>query len=76
MEAQVSSTVAELAGLSERLADPATYADHAAFRELIDHHNAVRDRADALGARWATLAADLERADAEEATVGVPATKR
>ncbi len=76
VEAQVSSTDAELAGLSERLADPATYADHAAFRELIDHHNAVRDRADALGARWATLAADLERADAEEATVGVPATKR
>jgi len=77
LEMQVATTDAELAGLSERLADSATYADHAAFRELIDHHNAVRDRADALAARWATLAADLERADAEEATVGVPAaTKR
>ncbi len=76
VEAQVSSTDAELVELSERLADPATYADHAAFRELIDRHNAVRDRADALGARWATLAADLELADAEEAAVGVPATKR
>ena len=55
-----------LAQMSERLADPATYADHHAFRELIDDHNAARDRADRLAADWERLSAELEQAEAEE----------
>jgi ATP-binding cassette subfamily F protein 3 len=66
VETDAAATDTELADLAARLADPATYADHAAFRELIDRHNAARDRADALAAHWTTLAADLERAEAEE----------
>jgi len=53
----------ELAELSERLADPATYADHIAFRELIERHNAARDRADALTAEQARAAGQLEEAE-------------
>jgi hypothetical protein len=52
--------------MSASLADPATYADHHAFRELIDRHNAARDRADQLAADWARLGAELEAAEAEE----------
>jgi cell division protein FtsL len=52
--------------MGARLADPATYADHHAFRELIDRHNAARDRADQLAADWARLSTELEAAEAEE----------
>jgi ATP-binding cassette subfamily F protein 3 len=65
-EAEIKATDAELAEMSERLADPATYADHQAFRELIDRHNAARDRADRLAAEWARLSAELEAAGADE----------
>jgi len=66
VEAQLRETDASLAQMSERLADPATYADHHAFRELIDEHNAGRDRSDQLAAEWARLAAELEAAEAED----------
>ena len=52
--------------MSERLADPATYADHHAFRELIDRHNSFRDRADQLAAEWTRLGTELEAAEAED----------
>jgi ATP-binding cassette subfamily F protein 3 len=66
VEAEAKRTDGELAQMSERLADPATYADHHAFRELIDGHNAARDRADELAAEWERLSAELEQAEAEE----------
>jgi ATP-binding cassette subfamily F protein 3 len=66
VEAKVRETDASLARMSERLADPATYADHHVFRELIDEHNAARDRSDQVAAEWARLAAELERAEAED----------
>jgi ATP-binding cassette subfamily F protein 3 len=56
----------ELGGLAAQLSDPATYADHVAFRELVDHHNATRDRADRLATDWTRLAAELEAAEADE----------
>ncbi|MEO8639080.1 MAG: hypothetical protein ABI458_04090, partial [Chloroflexota bacterium] len=62
----VRETDASLAEMSERLADPATYADHQASRELIERHNAGRDRADQLGAEWARLSSELEAAEAED----------
>jgi ATP-binding cassette subfamily F protein 3 len=66
VETEVRETDAALAEMSERLADPAIYADHHAFRELIEGHNAARDRSDQLGAEWARLSAELETAEAEE----------
>jgi ATP-binding cassette subfamily F protein 3 len=65
VEAEVSETVASMAEMAAQLADPATYADHHAFRELIDRHNAARDRADQLAAEWSRLSAKLEVAEAE-----------
>jgi ATP-binding cassette, subfamily F, member 3 len=66
LEAAVHQTDASLAEMSERLADPSTYADHHAFRELIDRQNAARDRADQLAAEWSRLSLDLQAAEAEE----------
>jgi len=66
VEAEAKATDLELAEMSGRLADPATYADHRAFRELIDDHNAARDRADHLAGEWERLSTELEEAEAEE----------
>jgi ATP-binding cassette subfamily F protein 3 len=66
VEAQVRETDASLAEMSGRLADPATYADHQAFRELIDEHNAARERSNELAAEWTRLADELEAAEAED----------
>ena len=66
VEEELRSTDASLAEMSERLADPATYADHHTFRELIDRHNAFRDRADQLAAEWTRLSTELEVAEAED----------
>jgi ATP-binding cassette subfamily F protein 3 len=66
IEREVKETDADLAVMSARLADPATYGDHHAFRELVDRHNAARDRADQLAADWARLSTELETAEAEE----------
>src|SRR4029079_12234301 len=51
---------AELAELTQRLADPEAYADPEGVRRLIERHNAARGRSDALAAEWTRLAADLE----------------
>ena len=66
VEREVKETDADLAAMGARLADPATYADHHAFRELIDAHNEARDRADQLAADWARISTELEAAEAEE----------
>jgi ATP-binding cassette subfamily F protein 3 len=67
VEAQSREADAELAELSERLADPTTYADPAQVRELIERHNAARDRSDRLAADWARMGAELEALEAEPA---------
>jgi ATP-binding cassette subfamily F protein 3 len=66
VEAQATRTDAELAELSQRLADPATYEDAALVRDLIERHNAARERADRLATDWTRLAADLEQAERAE----------
>ncbi|HTI28932.1 MAG TPA: ABC-F family ATP-binding cassette domain-containing protein [Methylomirabilota bacterium] len=66
VEAEAKATDLELAEMSGRLADPATYADHRAFRELIDDHTAARDRADHLAGEWERQSTELEEAEAEE----------
>jgi hypothetical protein len=41
------------------------YTDGTAVRDLIERHNAARDRVEELAADWARLSADLEAAEAE-----------
>ncbi len=67
---ELRTSDAELAALGEQLADPATYADYLSFRDLIDRHNAARDRADALAADHARLSAELTAAEADEPVSG------
>jgi ATP-binding cassette subfamily F protein 3 len=66
VEAEARDTNVDLAEASGLLADPDTYADGAAVRELIDRHNRAKDRSDALAAEWTRLSAELEAAEAEE----------
>jgi ATP-binding cassette subfamily F protein 3 len=66
-ERESSETDAELATLTERLADTSVYADGALARELIDRYNAARERAEALAGEWAKLGVELARVEAEEA---------
>ena len=54
----------DVADTSERLADPATYADPALVRELVARHNAALDRIPALEADERRLGAELEAIDA------------
>jgi ATP-binding cassette, subfamily F, member 3 len=67
VDANARSTEAELAEITERLADPSVYADGDAVRDLIERHNAARDRGEQLAAEWARLTAELEAAEAESA---------
>ncbi len=68
-EAGARQAEAEVAETTERLTDPATYADPHRVRDLIEQHNASRDRVDRLTADWTRLAAELEAAEAEPETV-------
>ena len=69
-EREASETEAELAKLTERLADTSVYADPALAKDLIDRYNAARDRAETLAADWARLGDELAAAEgsAEVAT--------
>ncbi|HLA65841.1 MAG TPA: ATP-binding cassette domain-containing protein [Candidatus Saccharimonadales bacterium] len=69
-EAAVQANDAELSDIGTLLADPATYADHVTFRNLIERHNAAQDRGSELAAEWAALSAQVEAAEAEEALTG------
>ncbi|HET9541334.1 MAG TPA: ABC-F family ATP-binding cassette domain-containing protein [Candidatus Limnocylindria bacterium] len=72
VEADASTAEAELAATGAQLADPATYADGEAVRQLIKRHNAARDAVDRLAAEWARLSAELESAEAESALAESP----
>ena len=67
VEADARRADADLAEASERLADPSVYADAALVRDLIERHNAARDRSESLAAEWTRLSAELEAAEAEDA---------
>jgi ATP-binding cassette, subfamily F, member 3 len=64
---RVTADAAEAAGeivtLTERLADPAIYADGALVRDLVDRHNSLRDRGDELARERARLEVELAEAD-------------
>jgi len=76
-EAGAMAAERELTELSERLADPLLYADASAVRELVDRHNELRDRVDALAADRQRLASELASAEAATGPEGAtaPATR-
>ena len=67
--ADAAATEAELSDLTDRLADPSTYGDAQLVRDLVERHNAARDRADALAADRERLTAELADAEADDAPV-------
>jgi ATP-binding cassette subfamily F protein 3 len=67
LEADARRADADLAEASERLADPSVYADAGLVRDLIERHNAAKDRAESLASEWTRLSAELEAAEAEDA---------
>jgi ATP-binding cassette subfamily F protein 3 len=67
VEAAAREADASVAEASDRLSDPTVYANGDAVRDLIEQHNAARDRSEALAAEWTRLSTELEQAEAEDA---------
>ena len=67
LEREAAETDRELAEVTERLADPALYADAAAVRELVARHNRLRDRSDAIAADRKRVTEDLSAAESAPA---------
>ena len=74
-EREASETDAELALLTERLADPSVYTDAALARDLIDRYNAARDRSESLAAEWTRLGEELSVAE-RETEAATPGARR
>ena len=68
-EAESAATDRELEEVTQRLADPAIYADANLVRSLVERHNHLRDRTDALAADRERMAADLAAAEVEAGPV-------
>ena len=62
--AEAESVERELAELTQRLADPSIYADATLVRELVERHNALRDRSEPVAAEAERLALELAEAEA------------
>jgi ATP-binding cassette subfamily F protein 3 len=69
-EQETTATDAELSEVTERLADPSIYADADLVRRLVERHNTLRDRTDALAAERERLSAELRTAEAEPVGAG------
>ena len=69
VEADANAASSELATLTERLGDPATYADSTIVRDLVERHNELRDRIDRLAEERERLATELADAERDAATV-------
>ncbi len=63
LEAESVDVERELAEITDRLADPALYSDAAAVKQLVERHNALRDRSEHLGPELENLARELSAAD-------------
>ena len=68
-ESEAVAAERELAELTERLADPAIYADPAGVRTLVERHNELRDRTDALSDERQRLTNELARAEEKPGVV-------
>ena len=69
-EREAAAAERELADLTERLADPATYGDAALVRRLVDRHNELLDRQGTLVVERERLATDLAAAEEDVAPLG------
>ena len=69
-EREATTAEDELAELTERLADPATYADATLVRRLVDRHNELLDRQRTLVGERERLASDLAAAEEDVAPLG------
>ncbi len=72
VESEARRAETDLAQASERLSDPSVYADADLVRDLIERHNAARDRAEQLAGEWTRLSGELEAAEAEDALAESP----
>ncbi len=63
VEADLAATAAELAELTERLGDPASYQDPALIRDLVERHNRALDRSVTLEAERERFARELDPAE-------------
>jgi ATP-binding cassette, subfamily F, member 3 len=66
-DAEAAEVDRELAEVTERLADPSIYADASGVRALVERHNWLRDRTDALTDERIRLAEELTQAEVEPA---------
>jgi ATP-binding cassette, subfamily F, member 3 len=64
-KADAAAARTEVAEASARLADPATYADPSAVRDLVARHNSALDRIPTLEAEEERLQSELEAAETE-----------
>jgi ATP-binding cassette subfamily F protein 3 len=65
-EAEAVDAERELAEITGRLSDPATYADANTVKNLVERHNALRDRTETIGQELVRLRAELEEAEEPE----------
>ena len=65
-EMEAADVERELTEVTERLANPAIYADAAAVKELVERHNALRDLTESLGPELARLRVELSAAEEPE----------
>ena len=70
IEVDLRNADAELAELTERLADPTVYAGGEGVRELIARHNAARERTSSLTPERDRIRAQLDAAEVVEAPTG------
>ena len=62
-EAESADVERELAEITERMADPALYADALLVKRLVARHNALRDRTETIGPELMRLRAELAQAE-------------
>ena len=75
-EREASDTDAELAALTERLADASVYTDAALAKDLIERYNAARDRAEKLAAEWTRLGEELAAAEGDSEATATSGSRR
>jgi ATP-binding cassette subfamily F protein 3 len=75
-EREASETDAELAALTERLADASVYTDAALAKDLIERYNAARDRAEKLTAEWTRLGGELAVAEGDSEAAATSGSRR
>src|SRR5688500_12440821 len=65
-EAEAADTERELNEIIERLADPSIYTDGSVVKRLVERHNALHDRSEAIGPELVRLRSELARAEEPE----------